>query len=190
MSNDILHLFFKKSRKDFHLSDSASNVLTVPAVKSCPGITQFSAPENFGLRHLYAARLDRVTRNVRSKIMASVGTKDTCAEMGVRRMVHCMGYRCAPSSRSAWQTGPGISVTPKGDLRSRLFLAWAPMPLRSPSEIEAGVMASEDRDEQETRPVAEARTCATRLECSGSLAVPVKKTRLDLQTYREIFENQ
>jgi DNA mismatch endonuclease (patch repair protein) len=25
--------------------------------------------------------------------MASVGTKDTCAEMGVRRIVHAMGYR-------------------------------------------------------------------------------------------------
>lgn len=25
--------------------------------------------------------------------MASVGTKDTCAEMGVRRLVHSMGYR-------------------------------------------------------------------------------------------------
>ena len=25
--------------------------------------------------------------------MASVGTKDTCAEMGVRRLVHGMGYR-------------------------------------------------------------------------------------------------
>ena len=37
--------------------------------------------------------MDRVTRKVRSKIMASVGTKDTCAEMGVRRMVHRMGYR-------------------------------------------------------------------------------------------------
>lgn len=27
--------------------------------------------------------------------MASVRTKDTCAEMGVRRMVHSMGYRYA-----------------------------------------------------------------------------------------------
>jgi DNA mismatch endonuclease (patch repair protein) len=40
-------------------------------------------------------RLDRVSRTVRSKIMASVGTKDTCAEIGVRRMVHRMGYRYA-----------------------------------------------------------------------------------------------
>ena len=37
--------------------------------------------------------MDRVTRTVRSKIMSSVGTKDTCAEMGVRRLVHGMGYR-------------------------------------------------------------------------------------------------
>ncbi len=37
--------------------------------------------------------MDRVNREVRSKIMASVGTKDTCAEMGVRRLVHGMGYR-------------------------------------------------------------------------------------------------
>ena len=40
-------------------------------------------------------KLDRVTPTVRSRIMASVGTKDTCAEMGVRRMVHRMGYRYA-----------------------------------------------------------------------------------------------
>lgn len=39
--------------------------------------------------------MDRVTRTVRSKIMATVGTKDTCAEMGVRRMVHRMHYRYA-----------------------------------------------------------------------------------------------
>ena len=39
--------------------------------------------------------MDRVDRNVRSQIMASVGTKDTCAEMGVRRLVHGMGYRYA-----------------------------------------------------------------------------------------------
>ncbi|MFC1764406.1 very short patch repair endonuclease [Planctomycetota bacterium] len=39
--------------------------------------------------------MDRVSRTVRSQIMASVGTRDTCAEMGVRRLVHRMGYRYA-----------------------------------------------------------------------------------------------
>ena len=37
--------------------------------------------------------VDRVSKKVRSKIMASVGTKNTCAEMVVRRLVHKMGYR-------------------------------------------------------------------------------------------------
>ena len=39
--------------------------------------------------------MDRVTPEVRSRIMASVSTKDTCAEMGVRRIVHRLGYRYA-----------------------------------------------------------------------------------------------
>lgn len=39
--------------------------------------------------------LDRVGPDVRSRIMASVGTKDTSAEMGVRRLVHGLGYRYA-----------------------------------------------------------------------------------------------
>jgi DNA mismatch endonuclease (patch repair protein) len=39
--------------------------------------------------------LDRVDSKVRSKIMSSVGAKNTCAEMGVRRLVHAMGYRYA-----------------------------------------------------------------------------------------------
>jgi DNA mismatch endonuclease, patch repair protein len=38
-------------------------------------------------------RLDRVTPEVRSKIMSCVGSKNTCAEIGVRRLVHAMGYR-------------------------------------------------------------------------------------------------
>jgi DNA mismatch endonuclease (patch repair protein) len=37
--------------------------------------------------------MDRVSRTVRSKIMASVRTRDTSAERAVRSLVHRMGYR-------------------------------------------------------------------------------------------------
>ncbi len=36
---------------------------------------------------------DRVTPEVRSKIMASVGSKDTTPELAVRRLLYSMGYR-------------------------------------------------------------------------------------------------
>jgi len=37
--------------------------------------------------------MDRVTKTVRSKIMASVHTRDTGAEKAVRSLVHRLGYR-------------------------------------------------------------------------------------------------
>lgn len=39
--------------------------------------------------------MDRVTKAIRSKIMASVHTRDTGAEKTVRSIVHRLGYRCS-----------------------------------------------------------------------------------------------
>lgn len=36
---------------------------------------------------------DRVTREIRSKIMSAVGTRDTGAEMALRKALHRLGYR-------------------------------------------------------------------------------------------------
>ena len=43
--------------------------------------------------------MDRVTRAIRSKIMASVHTRDTGAEKAVRSLVHRLGYRYSVSRK-------------------------------------------------------------------------------------------
>ena len=43
--------------------------------------------------------MDRVTQTVRSKIMASVHTRDTGAEKAVRSVVHRLGYRYSLARR-------------------------------------------------------------------------------------------
>jgi len=43
--------------------------------------------------------MDRVTKAIRSKIMASVHTKDTGAEKSVRSIVHRLGFRYSTSRR-------------------------------------------------------------------------------------------
>jgi len=63
----------------------------------------------------------------------------------------------------------------EGDLRAWLFLAWAPMQIRPPSEIQTGVLGTEDRDEQAPRQEATARTNATRMARSGSLAMSIEE---------------
>lgn len=44
--------------------------------------------------------MDRVTVTVRSKIMSSVGTRDTGPEMLLRRSLHRLGYRYRTNSRT------------------------------------------------------------------------------------------
>jgi DNA mismatch endonuclease (patch repair protein) len=54
-------------------------------------------------------RLDRVTKATRSKIMASVHTRNTGAELAVRRMVHRLGYRYS-LSRSDLPGRPDLAL--------------------------------------------------------------------------------
>ena len=69
---------------------------------------------------------DTVTAKRRSEIMSNIRAKGMKPEMAVRRLVHGMGYRYrAAPQRSPGKTGSGIPKPPKGDLRTRLFLASA-----------------------------------------------------------------
>lgn len=80
-----------------------------------------------------------------------------------------------PSRRPTRQTGLGVSRASKGDLRSRLFLAWSRLQDWEVTEIERPVLGGEDRAQPCSRRQVHPQLTASGLEGVDHLAVPNRR---------------
>ena len=98
--------------------------------------------------------MDRLTPEERSRLMARVRSKDSSAEIRVRRAAHGLGLRYRLHRRGLpGDAGPSVCKVPCCDFRAWMLLASSPgLQKGDHSKVARGVLEEQIRGERRARP--------------------------------------